>query len=880
MEELATRYDPKAVEEKWYSFWEERGFFHSEVDKSRKPFTIVIPPPNVTGVLHMGHGLNNTIQDIIIRWKRMQGHNALWLPGTDHAGIATQNVVEKEIAREGKTREDVGRDRFIELVWEWREKFGSTIIQQLRKFGASCDWRRERFTMDEGLSRAVREVFVRLFNEGLIYRGKYIINWCPRCRTALSDEEVDHETEQGYLYYIRYPFKEDEGGLVVATTRPETMLGDTAVAVSPDDRRYKRYVGKMLILPLVGREIPVIVDPYVDREFGTGALKVTPAHDPNDFEIAARHNLPLINIFNEDATLNENAIPDCIGMDRYECRQVVVEELKERGLFVKQEPYSHEIGHCYRCHTVIEPYLSEQWFVRMRPLAEPAIAAAERGDVVFYPERWKRVYLNWMNNIRDWCISRQIWWGHRIPVYYCRQCGDIFASVNEPEGCTSCEGSDLYQDEDVLDTWFSSMLWPFSTLGWPEESDDLRYYYPTDLLVTDPGILFFWVARMIMSGLKFMGEVPFREVYIHGVVMDALGRKMSKSLGNGIDPLEVVEQFGADAMRFTIVNITPMGQNLLLSMDKFNVGARFANKVWNASRYILMNIEGIAIVSIDGLELDDADRWILSLYQDTVKRMNLFLSEYRLNDASSLVYEFFWHEFCDWYIEISKVKLYSDDRKDQSHAASMLLFILEGCTRLLHPFMPFITEEIWQRLPGEKPAPGIMVARYPDIKYPVVHQESPDRIAVLKEVVYTIRNIRGEMHVPPELMVKVLIRVQQQGVKATVDEYGEVIKFLARLERIESGSNLTKPTGSASAVGNGFEVYLPLEGIIDLEKERTRLEKEAERLEVELQQSRSKLENEEFLQKAPAPVVERERERLESTRESYERVLRLLRSLA
>jgi valyl-tRNA synthetase len=879
MEELPKRYDPKAVEDKWYRFWEEKGFFNSDVDPSRKPFTIVIPPPNVTGVLHMGHGLNNTIQDIIIRWKRMHGYNALWLPGTDHAGIATQNVVEKEIARDGKTREDVGREKFIELVWDWKERYGSTIIKQLRKFGASCDWRRERFTMDEGLSRAVREVFVRLFNEGLIYRGKYIINWCPRCRTALSDEEVDHEAEQGYLYYIRYPFKEGDGEVVVATTRPETMLGDTAVAVNPKDRRYRQYIGKTVILPLVGRELPVIADQYVDREFGTGALKVTPAHDQNDFEIAARHNLPVINIFNEDATLNENAIPDCIGMDRYECRQVVVEELKERGYFVRQEPYSHEIGHCYRCHTVIEPYLSEQWFVRMKPLAEPAITAVERGDIVFYPERWKKVYLNWMYNIKDWCISRQIWWGHRIPVYYCRSCNSVFASADEPSECRDCGSRDFYQDEDVLDTWFSSQLWPFSTLGWPENTEDLRYYYPTDLLVTDPGILFFWVARMIMAGLKFMGDVPFREIYIHGVVMDALGRKMSKSLGNGIDPLEVVEQFGADAMRFTIVNITPMGQNLLLSLDKFNVGARFANKIWNASRYILMNIEKIPVKGIEGLELDDADRWILSHYNDTVKRMNRYLREYRLNDASSLIYEFFWHEFCDWYVEISKVKLYSDDRDEQIHAASMLVFILEGCMRLLHPFMPFITEEVWQRLPIEKKTPSVMVANYPEVEHPVVYRDSIERMGILKEIVYNIRNIRGEMHVPPELRINVLIKLLRKDVGNVVEEQGEIIKFLARLASIKSGEDILKPPGSASAVGNGFEVYLPLQGIIDLEKERMRLEKDAQRLEEELRESKSKLDNEEFLSKAPPSVVDRERERLETTRESYERVIKLLRSL-
>jgi valyl-tRNA synthetase len=873
------KYDPKAVEEKWYGFWEENRYFHSEVNRNKKPFTIVIPPPNVTGVLHMGHGLNNTIQDVIIRWKRMQGFNTLWLPGTDHAGIATQNVVEKELARTGKTRYDVGRESFIEHVWEWKKKYGSTIIRQLRKFGASCDWERERFTMDDGLSRAVREVFVRLFNEGMIYKGKYIINWCPRCRTALSDEEVDHEKEQAYLYHIRYPFVDEEGGLIVATTRPETMLGDTAVAVHPDDERFAAYVGKKVVLPLVNREIPVIADSFVEKDFGTGAVKVTPAHDPNDFEIGVRHNLEQINIFNDDATLNENAITDCVGMDRYECRQVVLEELKEYGFFVKQEPHDHEVGHCYRCHTVIEPYLSEQWFVKMGPLAAPAIRAVETGRVLFHPERWKKVYLNWMRGIRDWCISRQIWWGHRIPVYYCRECGGIFASVEEPTACPNCGSSDIYQDEDVLDTWFSSQLWPFSTLGWPEETEELEYYYPTDLLVTDPGILFFWVARMIMSGLKFMGEIPFGDVYIHGVVMDEKGRKMSKSLGNGIDPLDAVEEFGADAMRYTIINITPLGQNLLLSMNKFNVGARFANKIWNASRYVLMNIEGSLIREIEESEMDTADRWILSVYGEMVERMNRYLAEYRLNDASSLIYEFFWHEFCDWYVEISKLKLYSDDEKDKSHAASMLVRILEGCMRLLHPIMPFITEEIWQRIPVKKEQKSIMVSSYP-VRERLFDRQGIEDIGLVKEITYTIRNIRGEMNVPPELKVRVLIKDLDERVHRILTEHEQTVLFLARLERMEYGREMTKPDGSASAVGNGYEVYLPLEGLIDLEREKNRLAKEQEKIKAEIDRSRKKLENSNFIGRAPDAVVRKERERLEQFEENSRRIDSLIKSLA
>jgi len=873
---LEKTYDPRRVEDKWYDFWEKNGFFHSEIDPGKKPFTIVIPPPNVTGVLHMGHGLNNTIQDILIRWKRMKGFNTLWLPGTDHAGIATQNVVEKELAREGKSRHGVGRERFIELVWKWKQQYGSTIIRQLRKFGASCDWARERFTMDEGLSRAVRTVFVRLYEEGLIYRGRYIINWCPRCQTALSDEEVEHEPEQSYLYYVRYPFKGEKDGITVATTRPETILGDTAVAVNPKDRRYKEQVGKTLILPLVGRELPLITDDYVDSEFGTGAVKITPAHDPNDFEIGLRHNLEMVNILNIDATINENGIPECIGMDRYEAREVVIEELKQRGNFVKQVPHSHEIGHCYRCHTVIEPYLSEQWFVSMKPIADAAIRSVEEGKTVFHPERWKKVYMNWMHNIRDWCISRQIWWGHRIPVYYCDDCGDEFASVDEPVGCRSCASSRIRQDEDVLDTWFSSQLWPFSTLGWPDETEDLAYYYPTDVLVTDPGILFFWVARMIMSGLKFMNDVPFRDVYIHGVVMDELGRKMSKSLGNGIDPLEVVEKYGADAMRYTIVNITPLGQNLLLSMDKFNVGARFANKIWNASRYILMNVGGIDLK--EGTH-DDADRWIISEYEETVKKVNSYLTRYRLNEASSIIYEFFWHEFCDWYIEISKVKLGSGDPDARSHAAAMLVWILDGCLRLLHPIMPFITEEIWQRLPIAKEHPSIMISPYPEHKRRSIHRGSREKMSLLKEIVYSIRNIRGEMRVPPELEATVHVKTQSEFVQGVLEENDAVIKFLARLKHISSGDGTARPEGSASAVGSGYEIYLPLRELIDIEMERQRLIKELGKLESEILKSRHKLASEDFRLKAPVTVVDKEKERLEGHERAYERVRGILQSL-
>ncbi len=877
--EMDKVYNPKTIEDKWYKFWESKKFFHSEVDPEKKPFTIVIPPPNVTGVLHMGHGLNNTIQDILIRWKRMQGYNTLWLPGTDHAGIATQNVVERQLAKEGKTRHDVGREEFVKLVWKWKEKYGSTIINQLKKLGASCDWDRERFTMDEGLSRAVKEVFVRLFNEGLIYRGKYIINWCPRCQTALADEEVEHEPEKGYLYYIKYPFKDEEGGLIVATTRPETMLGDTAVAVNPSDSRYKKYIGRKVILPLVEREIPVIADDYVDPDFGTGVVKITPAHDPNDFEVGLRHNLEQVNIFNIDATINENGISECIGMDRYECREVVIEELKKRELLVKVEPHEHEVGHCYRCHTVVEPWLSEQWFVKMKPLAEPAIKVVEEGKIKFFPERWKKVYMNWMENIRDWCISRQIWWGHRIPVYYCDECGNTFARSEDPDKCPKCGSKKIRQDEDVLDTWFSSQLWPFSTLGWPENTPELEYYYPTDVLVTDPGILFFWVARMIMSGLKFMSEIPFRDVFIHGVVMDAQGRKMSKSLGNGIDPIEVIEKYGADAMRYTIVNITPLGQNLLLSMDKFEIGARFANKIWNASRYILSNIGDLEIRDIRSLNLDPADRWILSRLNRTVRSMNEYLEKYRLNDASSIIYEFFWHEFCDWYIEISKVNLYGDDEEDRIRVASMLVHVLDKSLRLLHPFMPFITEEIWQRLPIEKEKESIMVSKYPEYDESMVDEQSENEIDILKDLVYNIRNIRGEMHVPPEVKADVLIKTGEEEVVKVVESMMEIIKFLARVKQIECGANLTKPSGSATAVGKGYEIYIPLRDIIDLDMEKKRLEKEIEKLEKELEKSHKKLMNENFIKKAPESVIDKEKEKYNTYKEKIEKLNLVLEGL-
>ncbi|MDD5246998.1 MAG: valine--tRNA ligase, partial [Candidatus Omnitrophica bacterium] len=724
MIELSTRYNPKETEDKWYEFWEKGGFFSARPDPDKKPFTIIIPPPNVTGILHMGHALNNTLQDILIRRQRMKGFSALWMPGVDHAGIATQNVVEKKIAREGLKRQDLGREKFIERVWEWKEEYGSTIIRQLKKLGASCDWSRLRFTMDQEYSAAVIEIFIRLYEKGLIYRGNYIINWCPRCQTALSDEEAPHRELQGNLYYLKYPLKADPGEfIIVATTRPETMLGDTAVAVNPKDKRYKKHIGKSLILPLLKREIKVIADSMVDMKFGTGAVKVTPAHDPNDYALGKKHKLDFIKVMNPDGRMNEFA-GDYRDMDRFEAREVILEDLKEQGLLDHIEAHQLSAGHCYRCHTIIEPYLSDQWFVKMGPLSRPAIEAVKNGRIKFYPARWKKVYLNWMENIQDWCISRQIWWGHRIPVYYCRKCQEtgilsakrkaqsakeesgMIVSRIKPETCPVCGSGDIYQDEDVLDTWFSSWLWPFATFYWPftdhgprttDHEKELKYFYPTSVLVTAPEIIFFWVARMIMAGFEFMGELPFKDVYIHGTVRDVEGKKMSKSLGNVIDPLEIINEFGCDALRFSLISITAQGQDVFLSRERFEQGRNFANKIWNASRFIMMNLDPGAIkvdlcVFFKKEELDPVNRWILSRFYSVLKETDACLEKYKFNEAANLLYKFFWHEFCDWYLELIKPRI-----KEKNNQVVMYK-VLEKSLRLLHPFMPFITEEIWQKL--------------------------------------------------------------------------------------------------------------------------------------------------------------------------------------
>ena len=699
-ETLSKGYEPADVEGKWYSYWEERGLFRPDMDSKNDPFCIVIPPPNVTGFLHMGHALNNTLQDILCRYKRMDGYNVLWQPGTDHAGIATQNVVEKALASKGLTRHEVGREKFIDMVWSWREEYGGGIINQLKRLGSCCDWSRERFTMDEGLSRAVRTVFVQLYEEGLIYRGDYIINWCPRCHTALADLEVEHEERESHLYHVRYPFEDGNGYLVVATTRPETMLGDTAVAVNPEDERYSDASGRHVILPLVNRPIPVIFDRYVDMEFGTGALKITPAHDPNDFEIGTTHNLDRVKVIDDDGKMNELAGP-YRGMDRFECRERVLEDLKSAGLLEKVEPYQHAVGHCYRCKTMIEPLLSKQWFVRVKPLAEKAIAAVRDGRTRIVPLQWEGVYYDWMTNIRDWCISRQIWWGHRIPAWYCEKCNELIVAREAPETCPSCGSSALRQETDVLDTWFSSALWPFSTLGWPDHTEYLRTFYPTSVLITGFDILFFWVARMMMMGIHFMGDVPFRDVYIHALVRDAEGKKMSKSKGNVIDPLEVIDRFGTDAFRFTLAALAAQGRDVKLSEERIAGYRNFVNKIWNSARLALMNLdESDAVTGPDDEVLSLADRWILTRLRDVTRDVRAALEDYRFNDAAALCYHFTWHEFCDWYLEMAKQGLYSEDEDLKRSTRSVVRTVLLGVIRLMHPFMPFVTEEIWSRMPG------------------------------------------------------------------------------------------------------------------------------------------------------------------------------------
>ena len=852
-------YEPHDVEKRWYDFWEKELLFAANEEKSdQKCYSIVIPPPNVTGVLHMGHALNNTLQDILCRYRRLRGDNVLWMPGTDHAGIATQHVVEKKLANEGMDRHQVGREKFIEAVWEWRSEYGSAIINQLKRLGASCDWKRERFTMDEGLSRAVRKVFVNLYNEGLIYRGNYIINWCHRCHTALADLEVEHEAHDGHLYHVRYPFTDGTGGVVVATTRPETMLGDTAVAVNPDDERYQGIESLQVILPLMNRTIPIIKDKYVDMSFGTGALKITPAHDPNDFEIGNHHNLECIKVIGDDGRMTSEA-GKFKGLDRFECREVVVNALKQEGLLEKIEPYKHSIGHCYRCKTIIEPNLSKQWFIRTKPLAKKAIDAVKNGDTKIIPEIWTKTYFEWMNNIKDWCISRQIWWGHQIPAWTCNKCKEIIVALDTPTTCPACGGTDLVQDTDVLDTWFSSALWPFSTMGWPDKTPLLKLFYPTSVLVTGFDILFFWVARMMMMGIHFMKDVPFKDVYVHALVRDEEGKKMSKSTGNVIDPLSIIDRYGTDAFRFTLAAFAAQGRDVKMSEKRVEGYRNFINKIWNAARFALIHInKPYKNITTESLSL--VDRWILSRLYRVSGKVSEALESYRFNDAAGALYNFVWHEFCDWYLEAIKPTLYGKEGQNRQQATiSVLWRVLHDTLVLLHPFVPFITEEIWHKLPGTQGS--IMKAEFP------LYTDNDDNIQRDKEaelnmslifgIITGIRNIRGEMNISPSLSLAVSAQSQDQLTKKTIQQYQNMIINLARLKSLSVGNEVERPKSAATAVVNDATIFVSLEGIVDFAKEIERLEKEINKLSSESAMVSKKLNNEEFLSKAPPLVVEK-----------------------
>ncbi len=978
--EIPSQYNPKETEDKWYKFWEEKNLFSAKSNPAKKPFCVVIPPPNVTGILHMGHALNNTIQDILIRYHRMKGEEALWMPGTDHAGIATQNMVEKALAKEGLKRQDLGREKLLERVWLWKEQYGSTIIHQLKKLGASSDWSRTRFTMDEEYSKAVVEVFVELYEKDLIYQGNYIINWCPRCQTALSDEEAPHREIQGNLYYLRYPLKDvsqlasesvcrltDERAkgltdkpanrqtgkpanyIVVATTRPETMLGDTAVAVNPKDKRYKNLIGKTLILPLVNKEIKIIADSMVDMKFGTGAVKVTPAHDPNDYALGKKHNLEFINVLHPDGRMNENAL-DYRDMDRFEAREVILEDLKEKGLLEKVEPHQLSAGHCYRCHTIIEPYLSKQWFVKMKPLSKPALEVVKNGRIKFYPKRWTKVYLNWMENIQDWCISRQIWWGHRLPVYYCKNCMEtgnlnsklkikkspdkveipikprekledgIIVSRTKPEKCPYCGSTDIYQDEDVLDTWFSSWLWPFATFGWPFQQSaiscqpsaedlklkaesrklkaDLNYFYPTSVLVTAPEIIFFWVARMIMAGLEFMKEIPFKDVYIHGTVRDSQGKKMSKSLGNIIDPLEIINDYGTDALRFSLISITTQGQDVFLSKEKFEQGRNFANKIWNASRFILMNahLENTPLNAHLHLEVcpldanDIVNRWILSRFYSTLEKVNKYLETYKFNEAANALYAFFWHEFCDWYLELVKPALVNSEQltaeskkqKEQTHL--IMCEVLEKFLRALHPFMPFVTEEIWQKLnesqiTNRKLPASIMIQAWPHTQSQIIDKKLEKQTQTIFDVIKEIRNLRGSIELKAGQKVTISLYPHTKAKYKLFERNTDLIINLAKLEALKILVSNARPPATISAVITDIDIYLHFNGLLDITKEKDKISKKINELEKTKNSKEQRMENSEFVKKAPKEIVEKEKESILELKDSLKRLEKMLNEL-
>ena len=877
--ELGKTYDPKDIEDRLYSMWMEKGYFHAEVNENKNPYTIVIPPPNITGQLHMGHAFDNTLQDILIRFKRMQGYETLWMPGTDHASIATEAKIVEAMKKEGVTKDDLGREGFLERAWEWKEQYGGRIVSQLKKMGSSCDWERERFTMDEGCNKAVRTVFANLYEKGLIYRGERIINWCPNCLTTISDAEVEYEDQKGHFWHLRYPFADGDGYVELATTRPETLLGDTAVAVNPNDDRYKDLVGRKLILPIVHREIPLIADDYVDMEFGTGVVKITPAHDPNDFEVGKRHDLPVINVMTDDAKIVDD-YEAYAGMDRYEAREAIIKDLEKEGALIKTEDHDHNVGTCYRCGTTVEPRVSKQWFVKMEPLAKPAIEAVKKGETKFVPEHFDKTYFHWLENIRDWCISRQLWWGHRIPAYYCDDCGELVVSRDERPTCPKC-GKPMRQDPDTLDTWFSSALWPFSTLGWPDDTKELKYFYPTNTLVTGYDIIFFWVTRMIFSGLEHTGKTPFDTVLIHGLVRDSQGRKMSKSLGNGIDPLEVIDKYGADALRLTLVTGNAPGNDMRFYWEKVEANRNFANKVWNASRFILMNFEkneGLDYDDVPASELTKADKWIISKANDLVADVTALMEKYELGIAVSKIYDFIWESFCDWYIEMVKPRLYSDEDTTKAAALYTLKTVLVSALKLLHPYMPFITEEIYQTLLDD--GSSIMVSDWPVYSQLKSFPEEEKQIEKIKEAVSGIRNIRGEMNVPPSRKAKVFVVSEDDSVRANFEDNLSFFATLGLAGEVVIQSDKTGIEDNAvSVVIENATIYMPFADLVDIEKEKERLQKEEKRLVGELARSEKMLSNPGFTSKAPKEKIEEEKVKQEKYKSMLDQVRSRLENL-
>lgn len=859
--EMAKAYNPKEVEDKIYDFWQEGNYFHAEVDKDKKPYTIVMPPPNITGQLHMGHALDNTLQDILIRWRRMQGYSALWLPGTDHASIATEAKIVEAMRKEGITKEDLGREKFLERAWEWKKEYGGRIVSQLKKMGSSCDWERERFTMDEGCSKAVKEVFVRLYNKGLIYRGERIINWCPHCKTSISDAEVEFEEQAGHFWHLRYPLTDGSGYLELATTRPETLLGDTAVAVNPSDERYKDLVGKTLTLPLVGREIPIVADDYVDVDFGTGVVKITPAHDPNDFQVGLRHNLPVINVMTDDAKIVDD-YPEYAGMDRYEARDAIVKDLDEGGFLVKVEKHDHNVGTCYRCHSTVEPRVSKQWFVKMDELAGPAIECVKSGKTKFVPERFNKIYYHWMENIRDWCISRQLWWGHRIPAYYCDECGEVTVAKEMPEKCPKCGCTHLHQDEDTLDTWFSSALWPFSTLGWPDKTPELDYYFPTNTLVTGYDIIFFWVARMIFSSVEQMDSQPFDTVFIHGIVRDENGVKMSKSLGNGIDPLLVIDQYGADALRMFLATGNSPGNDMRYSEKRVEACRNFANKLWNASRFVHMNIDDYNVKNELPATLETEDKWILHTLNNVAKEVNENLEKFELGIALSKIYDFIWNSYCDWYIELCKARLQSEGETAQN-ARQVLIYVLDKILKLLHPFMPFITEEIWQTIPHDTEGKTVMLEKYPEYDPSLDFPSEAEEMMKVMEAITAIRTQRNEMNVPPSKKAKLFIAT---AIPETFSNGEQFFKKLASASEVEISDSFDID-GAVTVVTSDAKIYIPMEELVDKEAELKRLNKELKQVEKMLAQDEGKLNNPGFMSKAPEKVIEKIKGQAEKERE-------------